>query len=516
MNAQQLKNSILQEAIEGRLVPQDPNDEPASVLLDKIRKEKAKLVKERKIKADKNESRIYRTDDGHWIEHFEDKKREDICIDDEISYDIPKGWEYCRFSSLYWLLTDGTHSTPKYTLDGIPFLSVKDMSSGKLSFVNTKFISPEEHFLLSQRCNPQKGDLLISKVGTTGIPLIIDTERDFSIFVSLALVKFFPDLLDSQFLIYLINSPLVQSQVKEETRGIGNKNWVLTAISNTLMVLPPLAEQHRIVAKIDELLPKVVEYGKAQESLDKLNEELPERLKKSILQEAIEGRLVPQDPNDEPASVLLDKIRAEKKRLVKEGKLKKKDLEETPISEDEKPFEIPESWEWTPLSMLIKMISGTSYSKNDVKKDGVRILRGGNIQNNELFLYDDDVFVPFELYDNEKNIAKYDIVIVASTGSKAVIGKPAFIRKTYENVQIGAFLRIIRPHLDLYASYLEMIFSSEYYRKHIRDKVKGTNINNIKSEYIEDLLIPFPPLAEQKRIVEKIEQLMKEIDKLKA
>ena len=153
-----------------------------------------------------------------------------VCIDDEIPFEIPQGWEWCRFSSIYWQLTDGTHSTPKYTLSGIPFLSVKDMSTGRLSFSNTKFISEKEHKLLSQRCHPCKGDLLISKVGTTGIPLIIDDDREFSIFVSLALIKFFPKFINSSFLITLLNSPLVQMQVKENTRGVGNKNWVLTEI----------------------------------------------------------------------------------------------------------------------------------------------------------------------------------------------------------------------------------------------------------------------------------------------
>ncbi|MCR5573917.1 MAG: restriction endonuclease subunit S [Bacteroidaceae bacterium] len=510
MNAQQLKNSILQEAIEGRLVLQDPNDEPASVLLEKIRKEKAKLVKGKKIKADKNASRIYRTEDGHWMEHFEDKKREDICIDDEISFDIPKGWEYCRFSSLYWLLTDGTHSTPKYTLTGVPFLSVKDMSSGKLSFVNTKFISPEEHSLISQRCNPQKGDLLISKVGTTGIPLIIDTEKEFSIFVSLALVKFFPDLLDSHFLIHLINSPLVQSQVKEETRGIGNKNWVLTAISNTLMVLPPLAEQKRIVAKIEKLLPKVEEYGKAQESLDKLNEELPERLKKSILQEAIEGRLVLQDPNDEPASVLLDKIRAEKKRLVKEGKLKKKDLEETPISEDEIPFKIPESWEWCRLSNVGEIITGGTPSKSETKYYGndYPFYKPADLEQGIDTIYSSDS-LSVDGFEHSRKLPKNSI-LVTCIGS---IGKTGLIRKEGTcNQQINA---IIPFNIFIIPEYLFYFCLSSFFQESMWDSSSSTTLAILNKNKFSQLIIALPPLAEQKRIVEKIEQLMHEIDKLK-
>ena len=257
MTGQQLKNSILQEAIEGRLVPQDPNDEPASVLLERIRAEKARLVKEKKIKKDKNESRIYRTDDGHWMEHFEDKSREDVCIDEEIPFELPSGWEWCRLGNIQYLLTYGTHSRPEYTDIGVPFLSVKDISSGHISFENAKKISLKDHIELSKRCEPKLGDLLITKVGTTGIPVLVDTDIPFSLFVSVALIKFFREYIHSQFLLQMINSPLVQEQVKKNTRGVGNKNWVLTAIYNTLIVLPPLAEQHRIVEKLEEILPKL-------------------------------------------------------------------------------------------------------------------------------------------------------------------------------------------------------------------------------------------------------------------
>ena len=514
MNAQQLKNSILQEAIEGRLVPQDPNDEPASVLLDKIRKEKSKLVKEKKIKADKSESRIYRTEDGHWMEHFEDKKREDVCIDDEIDSNIPIGWEYCRFSSLYWLLTDGTHSTPKYTSEGIPFLSVKDMSSGKLSFVNTKYISLEEHSLISQRCNPQKGDLLLSKVGTTGIPLIIDSEREFSIFVSLALVKFFPDLLDSQFLIHLINSPLVQSQVKEETRGIGNKNWVLTAISRTLMVLPPLAEQKRIVAKIEELLPKVEKYGKAQEALDKLNEELPEQLKKSILQEAIEGHLVPQDPNDEPASALLDKIRAEKKRLVKEGKLKKKDLEEIPISEDEIPFKIPESWEWVRIKSIFNVCSARRVHEKDWRTSGIPFYRAreiGKLADNGFV--DNDLFIDQQLYDefSKSGVPKGGDLMITAVGT---LGKIYIVKEREIFYYKDGSVLCMENNWKINPKYAKFVIESPVFINQYIGESQGTTVATLTMVRVNQYLFPLPPLAEQHRIVAKLEQLLGAINKL--
>ncbi len=248
------------------------------------------------------------------------------CIDEEIPFDIPAGWEWCRFSSLYLSLTDGTHSTPKCQDYGIPFISVKDMSSGKLNFNNTIYISQEEHNILTKRCNPQKGDLLLSKVGTTGIPLIIDTESDFSIFVSLALAKFSHDFVNPEYLIYLIQSPLVQNQASENTRGVGNKNWVLSAISNTLMVLPPYKEQCRIVNKIRILEPCLEKYTNSFLKLESLNNSINETLKKSVLQEAIQGRLVPQIAEEGTAQELLDQIQAEKQRLVKEGKLKKSAL----------------------------------------------------------------------------------------------------------------------------------------------------------------------------------------------
>ena len=174
---------------------------------------------------------------------------------------------------------------------------------------------------------------------------------------------------------------------------------------------------------------------------------------------------------------------------------------------DEVPFDIPDSWEWCRFSSLITLLSGTSYQKNDVCSSGIRILRGGNIQSYKLILEDSDVFLPLEYRDEEKNIQPGDTVLVASTGSKAVIGKPAFVDKEYPNTQIGAFLRIARPIDPIIADYIALIFETEYYREHIRHSVQGTNINNIKAEYIENLLIPLPPHEEQVRVLAKLSGL---------
>ena len=241
-----LKKSILQEAVHGKLVPQDLADEPASLLLERIRAEKQKLIAEGKIKKDKHESVIFRRDNSHY-EKLDGIER---CIDDEIPFEIPETWCFCRLGTILYKLTDGTHSRPKYVEAGVPFISVKDVSSGMLDFSNCKFITEIEHKELYKRCNPEYGDILLTKVGTTGIPIIVNTTDEFSLFVSVALLKFNQKLMNNEYLVYLINSPLVQKQAEENTRGVGNKNWVMRDISNTLIVIPPLNEQYRIVEKL--------------------------------------------------------------------------------------------------------------------------------------------------------------------------------------------------------------------------------------------------------------------------
>ena len=232
-----MQKSILQMAIQGRLVEQCPEEGTGEELYQQIQTEKQSLIKAGKIKKDR------RTDEM------------DTPSDDEIPFEIPETWKWVYLGSILHKLTDGTHKTPKYSTSGVKFVSVKDMSSGVLSLSNTKYITASEHEELFTRCDPVRGDMLLSKVGTTGVPAIVDTDEPFSLFVSVALLKYSHDCIDEAFLYYLIKSPLVQMQATENTRGVGNKNWVLDAIAKTTVVLPPLAEQKRIVARLEELLP---------------------------------------------------------------------------------------------------------------------------------------------------------------------------------------------------------------------------------------------------------------------
>lgn len=232
-NVGKLRSTILQLAVQGKLVPQDPHDEPASVLLKGIRKERDRLIKEKKIKQDKPLPPL---------------------AEDDVLFELPDGWEWSRLDSLCYLITDGTHYTPTYVPSGVPFLSVKDVTGGKIDFCNTRFISPKEHAELSKRCKPEFQDILFTKVGTTGIARVVDVEMEFSIFVSLALLKFSKNYLSPYFLELLLNSPLVRDQSERNTQGVGNKNLVLKSIRNFVVPLPPLEEQKRIVAKVNQLI----------------------------------------------------------------------------------------------------------------------------------------------------------------------------------------------------------------------------------------------------------------------
>lgn len=470
MNAQQLKNAILQEAIEGRLVPQDPNDEPASVLLARIRKEKERLVKEGKL------------------------KKKDLEVkpisEDEIPFEIPESWEWVRLKSLVSVLGDGIHGTPEYDITGgYYFINGNNLSNNKIVIkADTKKVNEKEYQTYKKELNDKT--ILVSINGTignvghyNGEPVILGKSACYYNLLDIRLKSYITMLMYTDyFLKYAV----------ENATGSTIKNVSLAVMNDFLVPFPPVAEQHRIVAKIEELLPKVEEYGKAQDELNKLNEELPERLKKSILQEAIEGRLVPQDSNDEPASVLLQKIREEKKQLVKEGKLKKKDLEEKPISEDEISFDIPEGWEWCRLSALFEIFTGKKDANFGDENGTYDFFTCSNTPIKSItYSYDGDFLI---MPGNGANIGQ---VI-------HYIGKFEAYQRTY----------LLKPYVVLNLEYLKyhLMFNWKEYNQ---NKLFGSAIPYIKLSNLTSYLVALPPLAEQKRIVAKIEELLQKIEGLK-
>ncbi|MBO5106802.1 MAG: restriction endonuclease subunit S, partial [Bacteroidales bacterium] len=326
MNGKQLKNSILQWAIQGKLVPQDPNDEPASVLLERIREEKARLVKEKKIKKDKNESIIYRGDDNSYYEKFANGTVK--CIDDEIPFEIPQGWEWTRIGNIF-NHTSGKQQSSNNKSSGTPqkFITTSNLYWGYFVLENVKVMNFTEDEI--KTCSATKGDLLVCE-GGAGYGRSAIWNEDYDICLQNHVHRLRPCINGiCEYVYYFIY--LLKESNNLASVGTAMPGLSANRLKGLLLPFPPLSEQKRVVAKLSELLPLLEKYSKVQYSLDELNNEINNKLKKSILQEAIQGKLFPQNPNDEPASVLLDRIKAEKVKLFKEGKLKKKDLVDSVI-----------------------------------------------------------------------------------------------------------------------------------------------------------------------------------------
>ena len=497
MTPEQLKASILQYAIQGKLVEQRAEEGTGEELFQEIERKREVLIKEKIIKKDKRTNSII---------NFQ-----------EVPFDIPENWMWVTLGSILNKLTDGTHKTPKYTSTGVKFVSVKDMSNGFLSLENTKYISEEEHKELYARCNPEKGDLILSKVGTTGVPAIVDTTEPFSLFVSVALLKFDCKCIDVEFLYYMLMSPLVQAQATENTRGVGNKNWVLDAIASTMVVLPPLVEQKRIVAKIEELLPLVDRYAASYEKLEQFNAKFPEDMKKSILQYAIQGKLVEQRAEEGTGEELYQQIQAEKQRLIAEKKIKKeKPLPE--IAENEKPYDIPGNWTWVrfgDLGSYKKGPFGSAITKSMFVPKGngaIKVYEQKNAIQKDATL--GDYYIRRDYF--ESKMKGFEVfpgdIIVSCAGT---IGETYVMPDKFEQGIINQALMRMKIFEPLYIPYF-LTFFDFVLKKNARSGSKGSAIKNIPPfEILKNYLVPIPPLAEQRRIVAKLEEILPLCERLK-
>ena len=473
MTPQQLKNSILQLAIQGKLVEQRPEEGTAEDLYREIQKEN--------IATDKSEPTI---------------------AEDDIPFDVPESWKMVYIRNVAILYNGRAYKQSELLESGkYPVLRVGNLFTRNKWYYSNLELEPQKY------CD--KGDLLYSWSASFG-PYIWNGEK---VIYHYHIWKIeFSRYVDKKFFYYFLLADT--DNIKRSGHGLAMIHVTKSGTEKRFFPLPPLAEQKRIVARIEELLPLVDRYEQAWTQLQALDQRFPVDLQKSILQLAIQGRLVEQRPEEGSAEDLYREIQAEKARLVKAGKIKKdKPLPE--IADDELPFDIPANWKWVRLGTLLRVIGGISYDKKDVAKEGFRILRGGNIQNMNVLTAEDDVFLPQQYKDEDKIIRVGDFLIVASTGSKVVIGKAAYVDKLFPDTMIGAFLRICRPFSLSLAGYLRIIFASDFYRKHIRELAQGTNINNVKEAYITQFAIPLPPLAEQKRIVARIEELLPLCDVLK-
>ena len=485
MTPEQLKASILQYAMEGKLVKQDTNDEPVSILLEKIKAEKEKLVKEGKIKK---------------------SKKLPVIEEDEKPFDIPDSWEWVRFGNI---VNFNLGKTPSKTTDiywhngTVPWVTIKDMQDKTLSETDKQVSDRAIREVFNNNvCQPNT--LLMSFKLTIGKTSILNIKAVHNE----AIIDIIPLIDDNHiFRNYLFFILPYISQYASSNYAIKGKTLNKTSINNMLIPLPPLAEQKRIVAEIEKLMPLVDKYAEAYNRLQKIDGEFKDKLKQTVLQYAMEGKLVKQDTNDEPASILLEKIKAEKEKLVKEGKIKKS--KKLPaIEEDEKPFDIPDSWEWVRLENILDVRDGTHGTPKYIDF-GIPLITSKNISNGYLDFSNIKYIskIDADKIDQRSKVNKGDIIF-AMIGT---IGNPIIVdtnkRFSIKNVAL----------LKCFSKYLNMQYILNYL--YILQNVFKENSNGAVQKFISLNKIrlspiPLPPLAEQKRIVAKIDRMMIQIDEI--
>ena len=502
MTGQQLKNSILQMAVQGKLVPQDPNDEPASVLLARIRKEKEELIKAGKIKKEKNPSYIFRGADN--LPYEKVGKNESVCIADEVPFEIPESWEWAKIETISMPI--GNKNNQIQSKEVLPTGKIPVVSQGK--------------DLIDGYCND-----VSKKIDVLPLVMFGDHTRnvkyiDFEFVIGADGTKFHK--------ILSCNSEYIYYWMLYAAETLRNRGYArhYTLLKECFIPLPPLQEQVRIVSKIKAILPLVEKYGCEESKRVSLDSAFPNLLKKSILQEAIQGKLVPQDPGDEPASVLLERIRAEKQELIAEGKIKK-DKHESVIFrrdnshyekldgierciDDEIPFDIPDSWAWTSVGEVCTNIQyGSSQKSSQTGK--IAVLRMGNLQNGRIVL--DKLVYTSDSKEIEKYPLEYNDLLFNRTNSKELVGKVAIYKSEIPALYAGYLVRLHPVLID--SDYLNYVMQSQYYWiycQNVRSDAIGQS--NINAEKLKRFIFPLPPLQEQKRIVNQISCAMNKIKHL--
>ncbi|MBO1292322.1 restriction endonuclease subunit S [Faecalibacterium sp. Marseille-P9590] len=515
MTGQQLKNSILQMAVQGKLVPQDPNDEPASVLLERIRAEKEQLIKEGKIKKEKNPSVIFRGADN--LPYEKVGKNEPVCIADEVPFDIPESWEWVRLGEIFQHNTGKALNSSNKSGVLLEYITTSNLYWDRFELENLRSMYFTENEI--EKCQVSKGDLLVCEGGDIGRAAI--WLKDYKICIQNhihRLRSYVP--LCTRFYYYVFFLYKYAGWIGG--KGIGIQGLSSNALHSLLVPVPPIAEQERIVKRLEIIKPLSDKYSEASEQIQELNNLFPEHLKKSILQYAVQGKLVPQDPADEPASVLLERIRTEKEKLIKAGRIKR-DKHESVIFrrdnsyyekvdgierciDDELPFEIPDSWEWTTIGTTCINIQYGSSRKSE-STGTMAVLRMGNIQNGRI---DTQKLV----YTSDKEeIAHYPLeyndLLFNRTNSKELVGKTAIYKSEVPAIYAGYLIRIT-PLID--SDYLNYVMQTQFYWvycQNVRSDAIGQS--NINAEKLKNFIYPLPPLHEQKRIAKKLNSIFTKI-----
>ena len=489
MTPHDLKNSVWQLAVQGKLVEQRTEEGTGEELFQQIQAEKQALIKAGNIKKSKPLPTI---------------------SDDEKPFDLPDGWCWVRLEDLCSLITDGTHKTPSYTTNGIRFLSVKDISSGCFDLSNTKFISESEHAILTQRCKPEQGDVLICRIGTLGKALAVNIDIEFSIFVSLGLIKPIKKEL-AKYIETVINSGYGFSWIQKVKVGGGTHTFKINLDDLRLfpVPLPPLVEQKRIIAKLEEILPLIDRYEAAWNKLEEFNKRFPGDMQKSILQLAIQGKLVEQRPEEGTGEDLFQQIQAEKQALIKASKIKKeKPLPE--IADDEIPFDIPDTWKWVRFSEVIDVRDGTHDTPKYVT-DGIPLVTSKNLVDGEID-FDTTKLISYEDAEqiNMRSGVDNGDILFAMIGT---IGNPVLVKKDREFCikNMALFKAVSQDLLDM--NYLLLFLQNEQHA--MKKKASGGVQSFVSLKFLRNYLLPLPPVAEQQRIVTKLEEILPLCDRLK-
>lgn len=524
MNGKQLKNSILQWAIQGKLVPQDPNDEPASVLLDKIRQEKERLIKEKKIKRDKNASIIYRGEDNSYYEKIL-ATGEVKCIDEEIPFDVPNGWEWERWGNISQFIQYG-YNAPALEHGAIKMVRISDIQENCVLWDNVPYCQIEENDIDTYLL--KVNDILFARTGgTVGKSFLVEEVPEKAIYAGYLIRTRYSSLLNPRYMKSFMESQLYWEQLKNGTIATAQPNCNGKTLAKMLLPIPPTKEQDRIVEKLTQLSSFLDNYGLCQDRLNLLNKEIKEQFKKSILQEAIQGKLVPQLTEEGTAQDLLEQIKIEKLNLVKVGKLKKSALATSVIFRgddnkyyeqigencnditDEIPFDLPYNWCWCRFSNIVSMTIGKTPARGEQtywingKYNWVSIsdmVDGGSISTTKEKVSDLAVKEVFSAPISEKgsllmsfklSIGKTSILDIDAYHNEAIITISPIIDKEY------AMRNYLFKVLPLIANLGES-----------KDAIKGKTLN---SKSLSNLLIPLPPLQEQQRIIEQMNRLSKQL-----
>ena len=506
MTAEDLRKSILQQAIQGKLVPQDPNDEPAAVLLERILEEKARLVKEKKIKKDKNESIIFRGDDNS---HYEKilSTGEVKCIDEEIPFEIPDSWEWVRYREIANCLLGKTKNPHQQSGTTCPYLCSINVywDKIKLSEIKEMLFSDTD----MKQYSVHKGDMLICEGGEAGRTAIYNGEIEPIYFQNaLHRVRFYGNI-SARFYLHQMEFYKKTGMLNDHIKGETIQHFVLGKLQELIVPLPPLAEQQRIVEKLETLLPLVEQYSDAQIKLEKLNSEINGLLKKSILQEAIQGKLVAQCDTDEPATELLKRIQEEKLNLVKQGKLKKKDVIESTIFRaddnryyekvgsvvnditDEIPYELPNNWSFVRLSSICYLDDGTKASGEKLPYMDAKFHRNkGEIT----YLTQGKIVEP---------PCKAILVDGENSGEIFNITARGYLGSTFKILQISSCI---------FEEWLHLLLDA--YRDLFKNSKVGAAIPHLNKNLFRNLIIGLPPYEEQIRITKNVIKLQKSIEGL--